>query len=209
MTPRDLLLAWTWRPGVAVALAAAIGTHVAWLRPAPRRRMLALLGASAAVVLALMSPIDALARGTLFSAHMLQHMLLARRAAGALLALPAIRPATPPRRTPAIAMWALGVGAMWIWHAPLLCSAAATSDPVRALQTISLPALGAAFWWPVVGPTSRLPELTLIAYLFTACVACSILGIAIRLFSPVTVCAAYAGMVPIPWARCPSCAHGA
>jgi putative membrane protein len=153
--------------------------------------MVALLGAAAAVVVARASPIDARARGTLFSAHMLQHMLLALVAPPlALLAIPPTAQASPMRRAPAIATWAPGVGAMWIWHAPLLCNAAATSDAVRLLQTLSLPALGAAFWWPVVGPGRRLPDLTLIAYLFTACVACSILGISIT-FSPVTVCAAY------------------
>jgi putative membrane protein len=191
MTTRDLLLAWTWRPGVVAILVAAIATYVAWIRKLRLWRTLALFGAAAAVVLALLSPIDALARGTLFSAHMVQHMLLALVAPPlALLALPPTAHATPPRRTPPLATWALGVSAMWIWHAPLLCNAAATSDVVRALQNLSLPALGAAFWWPVLGPARRLPELTAVAYLFTACVACSILGISIT-FSPVAVCAAY------------------
>jgi putative membrane protein len=190
VTTHDLLLAWTWRPGVAAVLAAAIASYLAWLRPLRAPRLLALLGATLAVVLALTSPIDALARGTLFSAHMLQHMLLALVAPPlALLALPTIAGATPPRRA-AIATWAMGVGAMWIWHAPLLCNAAATSDTVRAVQNASLPALGAAFWWPVIGPARRLPDLPAIGYLFGACVACSVLGIAIT-FSPVTVCAAY------------------
>ncbi len=190
MTTHDLLLAWTWRPGVAAVLAAAIASYLAWLRPLTPGRLLALLGAILAIVLALASPIDALARGTLFSAHMLQHMLLALVAPPlALLALPRIADATPPRRT-AVATWAMGVGAMWIWHTPSLCNAAATSDTVRALQNLSLPALGAAFWWPVIGPGRRLPDLTAIGYLFGACVACSVLGIAIT-FSPVAVCAAY------------------
>jgi putative membrane protein len=191
MTTRDLLLAWTWRPGVAAILAAAVAAYAASMRPLRLRRTLALFGAAAAVVLALLSPIDALARGTLFSAHMLQHMLLTLVAPPlALLALPPAAHATPPRRTPVLATWALGVGAMWIWHTPALCNAAATSDTVRALQNLSLPVLGAAFWWPVLGPAWRLPELTAVAYLFTACVACSVLGISIT-FSPVTVCAAY------------------
>jgi cytochrome c oxidase assembly factor CtaG len=196
VTTRDLLLAWTWRPGVALALGAASATYVAWQRPLRSWRTLAFLGAAAAVVLALASPIDALARGTLFSAHMLQHMLLSLVAPPLALlalphsALPRSGEASTARRTPPIATWALGVGAMWIWHAPSLCNAAATSDAVRALQTVSLPALGTAFWWPVLGPSRRLHDLTVVAYLFTACVACSILGISIT-FSPVTVCAAY------------------
>ena len=191
MSARDLLLhAWTWRPAVAAILALALGAHVARFRLASPLRTLALCGAAIAVVLALASPIDALARGTLFSAHMLQHMLLALVAPPlALLALP---PSSTigPQRTPAVATWAMGVGAMWIWHAPALCNAAATSDAVRALQNLSLPVLGAAFWWPVLGPGRRLPDIAAALYLFTACVACTVLGVSIAL-SPVTVCAAY------------------
>lgn len=204
MTTRDLILhAWTWRPTLAAIVGAALALHFAWLRLSCPARTLALLGAAAATVLALASPIDALARGTLFSAHMLQHMLLALVAPPlALLSLPAAtvapRPASapragpPPRRVPVVATWAMGVGAMWLWHAPLLCNAAATSDAVRALQSLSLPVMGAAFWWPILGPRAdqRLPDLTAVAYLFTACAACTILGVSIA-FSPVAVCAAY------------------
>jgi putative membrane protein len=194
----DLLLhGWTWRPAVAIILAAAFVLHFARLRLSRPWRTLALLAAGAAVVLALASPIDALARGTLFSAHMLQHMLLALVVPPlVLLALPARHKSTQamgaPRRAPPVATWAMGVGAMWIWHAPVLCNAAATSDTVRALQNVSLPAMGLAFWCPILGPRvdKRLPEMTAVAYLFAACVACTVLGISIT-FSPVQVCSAY------------------
>jgi putative membrane protein len=198
VTTRDLLLhAWTWRPLVATILAAAFVLHFARLGLSRPWRTLALVAAGAAVVLALASPIAALARGTLFSAHMLQHMLLALAFPPlVLLALPAIRSSTravpAPRRAPPVATWAMGVGAMWIWHAPSLCNAAATSDAVRALQNVSLPAMGLAFWWPILGPRvdRRLPDMTAVVYLFTACAACTILGVAIT-FSPARVCSAY------------------
>jgi putative membrane protein len=194
---RDLLLhAWTWRPTVALGVGSALALHLARLGLSRPWRTISLIAAAAAVVLAVASPIDALARGTLFSAHMLQHMLLALVAPPlALLAFPVEqRPTTAAarRRLPPVVSWAMGVGAMWIWHAPALCDAAATSDAVRALQNLSLPLMGAAFWWPIVGPRAaqRLPDLEAIAYLFTACAACTILGISIAL-SPVVVCSAY------------------
>jgi putative membrane protein len=198
VTTRDLLFhAWTWRPAVATILAAAFVLHFARLRLSLPWRSLALVAAGAAIVLAVASPIDALARGTLFSAHMLQHMLLALVAPPLmLLALPAARNSTHAAirsgRIPAVATWATGVGAMWIWHAPLLCNAAAASDAIRAVQNLSLPAMGLAFWWPILGPSAnrRLPEMPAVAYLFTACVACTLLGISIT-FSPVEVCSAY------------------
>jgi cytochrome c oxidase assembly factor CtaG len=194
VTTRDLLLhAWTWRPVPLGIVVAACAAHLARMRLSQPRRSLALLAATAAVVLALASPIDALARGTLFSAHMLQHMLLALVAPPlALLALPTAQGAPAVRRTPAVLPWAMGVGAMWIWHAPALCNAAATSDALRGLQNVSLLAMGTAFWLPIVGPRTdrRLSEMAAVAYLFTACVACTILGISIAL-SPVEVCSAY------------------
>ena len=198
MIARNLFLhGWTLPPVVAFLLMAAFGLHFARWRLSHPWCTLALLAAASAVILALASPIALLARGTLFSAHMLQHMLLALVAPPlVLLAVPTTRGTTSgaltSRRTPGALPWAMGVGAMWIWHAPTLCNAAAISDGVRALQNLSLPAMGVAFWWPIVGPRidERLPDMAAVVYLFTACVACTILGIAIA-FSPVTVCSAY------------------
>jgi cytochrome c oxidase assembly factor CtaG len=198
MTTLQLLVGgWMWRPGIALVLALAIVAHLARLRLRQPRRTVALLGAAAAAVIALMSPVAVLARSTLFSAHMLQHMLLALVVPPlVLLALPRTPKGTGAHgaapRWPWAASWAAGVGAMWIWHAPALCNAAATSDGVRTIQNLSLPLMGAAFWWPILGPRlgQRLSEPAAIAYLFTACAACTVLGVAIA-FSPVEVCSAY------------------
>lgn len=194
MTSRELLLhGWTFRPVVIAAIALGVVLHAAKLRLRSPGRTAALLGAAAALVVALVSPVDLLARGTLFSAHMLQHMLLVLAVPPlALLAMPRTRRTGRRRRVPVLACWAGGVGAMWIWHTPALCDAAATSDGARALQALSLLAMGAAFWWPILGPRpdGRLGEAASILYLFTACGACSVLGIAIA-FSPVEVCVAY------------------
>jgi cytochrome c oxidase assembly factor CtaG len=201
MTTWQLLLGtWTWWPELGLAGAAAIGFHLARFRLAHPGRTLALLGAVAGLAIALVSPVAALARGTLFSAHMLQHVLLTLVVP--LLALSSIPPSgkgssgssrrEATTRWTWAAPWAAGVGAMWIWHAPSLCNAAATSDSVRALQTVSLLLMGGAFWWPILGPRTdqRLPDLGAVAYLFTACGACTVLGVTIA-FSPVEVCSAY------------------
>jgi cytochrome c oxidase assembly factor CtaG len=81
---------------------------------------------------------------------------------------------------------------MWLWHAPALCNAAVSSRPVYATQTISLLLLGGVFWWQVIAPREedRLSPPAAVVYLFTACTACSALGI-ILTFSPVTVCPIY------------------
>jgi cytochrome c oxidase assembly factor CtaG len=60
------------------------------------------------------------------------------------------------------------------------------------LQSISLLALGAVFWWQVLAPRQeqRLMPLVAVVYLFTACVGCSVLGIILTL-SPVRVCSVF------------------
>jgi len=159
------------------------------------RRAWWMVAAMAGLLLTLMSPLAALAQGYLFSAHMLQHiLLLLLMPALALLALPAST-RMPPRLArllhPAVC-WACGVGAMWVWHAPALCDAAADSRAIAAVQTLSLLVLGAAFWWQVLAPSEsqRIAPLRGVIYLFTACAACTVLGIIVT-FSPVTVCRAY------------------
>lgn len=139
------------------------------------------------LVLALASPVNALAAGYLFSAHMLQHMLL-------LLVVPLLfllgLPATDGRKSslwhiPTLLSWIGGVGAMWVWHQQTLCSFATTTAMGHAVQVVSLLALGILFWRPVFGPqlNQRLVPLAGVIYLFSACIACSILGILIT-FAP-------------------------
>jgi cytochrome c oxidase assembly factor CtaG len=153
-------------------------------------------GAALAVFLfALISPVRALADGYLFSAHMVQHILLVLIVpAFLLLSLP--RTFSLPRPftalTHSLIGWMAGVGAMWLWHVPALCNAATTSSTVSVIQTTSLLLMGSAFWWQVLAPrdAQRLSPAAGIAYLFTACTACSILGI-ILTFAPVSICPVY------------------
>jgi putative membrane protein len=149
-----------------------------------------LLAAGLGVVLALASPIAALAQGVLFSAHMLEHLLLVLVVPPlVLLGLPRLaRGAVTEMNRAPVLPWAMGVGAMWLWHAPALCNLASVSVLVHRLQELSLLGMGALFWRPVLG--RRMHPLGAVVYLFTACVACTILGILVT-FSPVEVCSAY------------------
>jgi cytochrome c oxidase assembly factor CtaG len=180
-----------------------------WVMFRGERRLWLFAAALGLFLLALVSPLQALADGYLFSAHMLQHILLLLIVpALLLLSLPperglATRPNALARKgasvlRPAAALahplagWLAGVGSMWLWHAPALCNAAATSAPIFAAQTISLLAFGGVFWWQVLAPRpeDRLSPPAAVLYLFTACTACSALGIIVT-FSPVSVCPAY------------------
>ncbi|MEO8902802.1 MAG: cytochrome c oxidase assembly protein [Polyangiaceae bacterium] len=199
MTTSKLLAVWDLNPLVLAGCLAALLTYGAYSRPWAWQRASYFAGALLATVLALMSPIAVLAKGVLFSAHMLQHLLLVLVVPPlVLLALP--RPAAASTHKDAgqrAALrpwhgWLLGVGAMWLWHAPTLCNAATSNGAVRALQTLSLLGMGSAFWWPILAPKqeARVAPLGGVLYLFAACTACTALGVLVT-FSPIAVCSAY------------------
>jgi putative membrane protein len=197
VTTRELLLS-AWDVGVVVPVACILVLTAYAARYRGRLSWRAGLFALAVTLLfvALASPIGVLARGYLFSAHMLQHLLLT-------LAIPPLVLMALPREDDAgeapepssglsVGSWALGVGAMWLWHARALCNAAAEHPTVQGVQTLSLVLMGLAFWRPILSPyrSRRMEPLTAVAYLFAACVACTILGVIVTL-SPVEVCSAY------------------
>jgi putative membrane protein len=197
---------WNWQsPAWWIALAATAAYLVFALR---RKASLLQLGsfaiAVAAFLIALASPLATMAGRILFSAHMAQHLLLLLIVPlCALLALPHqegyVATASPrPQRAVPVG-WGAGVGAMWFWHIPALCTASMRSALVFDIQIVSLIAAGAAFWWPVFSPIAarRLQPHLAAMYLFAGCVGCSLLGIYIT-FSPVSVCPLYNAPVGSP-----------
>ncbi|MCW5890359.1 MAG: cytochrome c oxidase assembly protein [bacterium] len=186
MTTEALLLGGsTWSPAALVVIAAT--ALVRW-RIGGRAGLGFFLAGLGVMGLALCSPLDLLQR-YLFSAHMAQHILL-------LLVVPPLLlkglPARKGPRVPAAAGWIAGLGIMWLWHVPTLCAAAGAEPWIHRVQYVSLLAAGAAFWWPIVGPArqERLAPLAGVLYLFSACLACTLLGVRIT-FAPLSVCAAY------------------
>ena len=128
--------------------------------------------------IALLSPLDAMA-DALFSAHMLQHMLLilaaapllvagaplvpmlwalpraARRSSGRWWAgRPAARAAVDALLSPLV-VFALHALAIWFWHAPGPYQAALARPWVHALEHASFLLTACAFWWVVAPPVGR------------------------------------------------------
>ena len=198
MTTHELFVScWRLDPLAAVVCLGGGGAYVVTQKRLGARAF-SFFGALLALAFVLASPVGALAEGYLFSAHMLQHLVLVLVVPPlALLGLPPME-MRPLRRVldrlplRATTAWGLGVGAMWLWHAPTLCNAASQNAIVLRVQEISLLAMGAAFWWPVLGPNvdARLSAPGGIVYLFTACVACTLLGILVT-FSPVELCSVF------------------
>jgi putative membrane protein len=193
-TEQFLTSAWTWNVTALVLSGVALIAYV-WVFGV-NRRVPYLLAGVAVFVLTLTSPLNALAAGYLFSAHMMQHILLLLIVPALLLmSLPhwvSVGPRSSQFANPLFA-WIAGVSAMWLWHARPLCNAAVSSSLVSMLQTFSLLVLGTIFWRQILASREedRLSPPGAVLYLFSACVACSVLGILIT-FSPVSVCPIYA-----------------
>ncbi|SDU22729.1 Cytochrome c oxidase assembly factor CtaG [Verrucomicrobium sp. GAS474] len=164
-----------------------------------------------AFLLATVSPLARLSNGYLFSVHMVHHILLLLVAPALLLmSLDPEVVTSALKKSPFLSKasalfgkpllgWAMGIGAMGFWHLPSLCSASQEIGAVSQIQTASLLLMGAAFWWPVIAPVSeqRLHPLQGVGYLFSSCVACTLIGIYLT-FSPVSVCPSFAhGMDPL------------
>jgi putative membrane protein len=135
-------------------------------------QLIAFAGALLALLIALVSPLDGLGEDYLFSAHMVQHVLLGDIAPLlALLALSRVilRPATRrlvrvekalgPFANPVtgIVLWLV---LMYLWHVPALYDAAAQNPLVHLLEHVSFFAAGVALWWPLVQPVPMRRPLT-------------------------------------------------
>jgi cytochrome c oxidase assembly factor CtaG len=234
MTVPELPLAveYTWSLDVPALLAVALaGGAYAWrlrdLRraPAPRRedrvahdtlRALAFAGGLAVVALAVMSPIERLGEERLFTAHMVQHLLLADLAPILLLAglsraflRPAVRRLRPveerlgPLAHPAAAL-ALYVGLMWLWHVPAMYELALDHAWAHALEHASFFTAGVAFWWYLIEPVPPRHRLTgpwALGYLSTAKVLMGVLGV-ILAFAPDALYSTYEN-APRTWGLSP------
>jgi putative membrane protein len=167
---------WSFDPAVLLALAALLGGYlfiigplrerVAPDEPAPRRRIAAFAAGWLTLVLALVSPLDALGRAYLFSAHTLQLFLLITVVAPLfLIGLPewlwwtllptrALRDATRGVLFPTVAVIAFN-GIILIWHVAPFYEAALHSAPLHDLQNASFLLAGLLTWWPLLTPLDR------------------------------------------------------
>jgi putative membrane protein len=152
----------------------------------------AFTGAVLALLIALVSPVDRLGEDYLFSAHMVQHVLLGDVAPLLLLlslSRRIMRPATRrlvalerrlgPFSNPLTALF-LWLFLMYLWHVPALYDAALEHGLVHLLEHASFFAAGVAIWWPLVQPVPmrrRMTGLWPVAYIGAAKFGLAALGL--------------------------------
>ena len=178
--PNELWAAWSLDPlALGLSVAALVFFVLGWRRLRARRVELApwsriwLFAAGlATVVVAVVSPLDAIAEEYLQSAHMLQHVLLADL--GIALVLLAVRGpltffflprdlmaplarADPLRGALAFLLrpgvaFGLWLGVVVLWHVPAAYEAALEQPLVHRLEHVSFVAVGALVWTLVIDP---------------------------------------------------------
>ena len=144
------------------------------------------------MIAALISPLDGLGEDYLFSAHMVQHILIGDIAPLLVLLslsrvimrpltkrLMAVERALGPFAHPAtgIAVWLILI---YFWHIPAMYNAALEHSAVHALEHACFFAAGIALWWPLVQPVPmrrRLTGLSIFGYLLAAKLSLGVLGI--------------------------------
>ena len=148
-----------------------------WGRGIGGTAVIAFAGGWLALVAALATPLDALG-GRLFSAHTVQHQLLmvvaapllvlgrtlaawtwafdarTRRRIGRAVQARRLASAWSALTDPVVA-WCLHGAILWVWHVPVLFSAALRSEGLHVLQHATFLAGALFFWWTVVGRDPR------------------------------------------------------
>ena len=198
MTASPLLLAaWHWHPSVLLGCGLLVAAYAALTRCRWTARAPLFAGGVLVLLVALLSPLHELGDRYLFSAHMLQHLLLLlivppllllglpAEAVERLLARPPLAALERALRRPLLA-WSIGLGAMWLWHLPALYNAALLRDDVHILEHLGFLASAAIFWWPICAPRgrARLHALAAVLYLFAAMLVSGILGMILTFAAP-------------------------
>ena len=127
----------------------------------------------------------------LFSAHMVQHLLLAFAVAPLLvmgLTADMLRPLLAVRGVGAVAKWvtspirafALFNVVVAAWHLPPLYNFALAHHPVHIVQHLMFLTVSVLMWWPVLSPVPELPRLSYpgqMLYLFLMSIPMAIISV--------------------------------
>jgi putative membrane protein len=167
---------WTFDPAVLLFLALTLGGYFVLIGPlrtrydlgeeVPRGRVIGFVAGWAAMALCVTSPLDALGRYYLFSAHTAELLLLTTVAAPLLmigipewfvwrlLPLRSLRNATRGLLFPVCAALAFNA-IILIWHVGPFYESAIRSSPLHDLQNLSFLLGGLLTWWPLLTPLDR------------------------------------------------------
>ncbi len=201
-----LLTGWVWHPSVLIGMGLWTGAYLILIGPLRRRntwgeapkvwQQIAFHSGTLILLLALISPLDGLGDEYLFSAHMLQHLLMM------FVAPPLWLMGSPiwlinsilPRRLVALVTWitrpvaafVVFTSVMFIWHVPALYNPAQTNEGIHIFEHLMYIGAGLIGWFPVAfqaGSAVPKPSAPVcMLYLFSMTLPCTALA-AILTFS--------------------------
>ncbi|HEX3641697.1 MAG TPA: cytochrome c oxidase assembly protein [Ktedonobacteraceae bacterium] len=185
------LTQWNWQPSILLGTVAVIALYlyaVGPLRvkyrlgePVKTSQAVAFFIGVNSIFLVLFSPLDRLGDDYLFSAHMIQHLVLT------IVGPPLMIVGTPGwliepvlrnriifrvakfLTYPFVAFTLYNVD-FWLWHAPRLYNATLVNETLHILEHLTFIGLSLIYWWPVFSPLKQgLPRLSIggqILYIF-------------------------------------------
>jgi putative membrane protein len=174
LEPGRLIFIGTWHPDVIAGLAVLALVYLRRTRalaaPVPARRGLYFAGGLLVLALSLNGPLHDLSDHYLFSAHMIQHLLLTLVAPPLLLAGLSPGMLSPVLRrdrlrrvlfrlTRAPTTFVLYNTALLTWHLPALYNATLVYHPLHVVEHLTLIGTAVLLWWPVLSSEPRLPGL--------------------------------------------------
>ncbi len=201
------LTQWDWEPTVLIGTALILGLYLYAIGPFRERhgfesvskgKALSFVLGVDIIFLALVSPLDKLGDKYLFSAHMVQHLLLTM--VGPMLMVMGtpewfLRPIVGNKVLFAIARFltypavafVLFNGDFFMWHAPALYDATLINSTLHIFEHLTFIVFGILFWWPLLSPSKDLPRLSIggqVLYLFFGGMPSVLLGAGLTFAPP-------------------------
>ena len=201
------LTQWDWEPTILIGTALILGLYLYAIGPfrerhgfesVSRGKTLAFVLGVDIIFLALVSPLDKLGDKYLFSAHMVQHLLLTM--VGPMLMVIGtpewfLRPIVRNKGLFAIARFltypavafVLFNGDFFLWHAPALYDATLINSTLHIFEHLTFIVFGLLFWWPLLSPSKDLPRLSIggqVLYLFFGGMPSVLLGAGLTFAPP-------------------------
>ena len=205
--PAQPIFSWNLDPVLWLGLIAFCAAYYAvvgplrvrygWGEPATRRQVTWFAVGAASLVLTLVTPLDTLGRTALFSAHMLQLMLLNTLVAPLLLlGMPDWLAHAAARRLGRLGdggtmlAWVLAAlvfnVTFLLWHAGPIYEAGLRNEAIHDLESLTILLTGLVRWWPLITPgrrETRLASPVQILYVLLESLPIDIFAIAL-IFAP-------------------------
>jgi cytochrome c oxidase assembly factor CtaG len=201
------LTQWNWEPSILIGTVLITGLYLYAIGPLRKRyfpeepvktgQTVSFLLGIFFMFLSLVSPVDELGDSYLFSAHMVQHLVLTMIGPPLLVIgtpgwfiKPLVRNKIAFRVAkaltyPAVAFVLYNVD-FWLWHAPPLYNATLENQNIHILEHLTFIVFGILNWWPMFSQSKDLPRLSIggqVLYLFLSGMPSVLLGAGLT-FSP-------------------------